>query len=374
MYSRTIVLPPEQSVATTVQIHDQGFQRHRLIAPAIAMRGKQTRLLVIVVARIGDTLLATPAIKALKDSFPDCELTVVAHPKRVELLRFLPFLDRLRGMTKRSAPWRGRLPGHSFDMALVYGADHALIAYASRVAHSVYIYTQAKLPNTPRVIAVERPEKALHAVRERLLIAEATGAKASDLRLQYAVSRPEADAAQAWRSRHIPLDAHPVIGLQTLSFPTKPHRNWPLDSFAGLIACVLEQYPNAHFVVLGDDAARQQATALSARFPRALTIAAGTTSLRQSAALIAGLDLYVGVDTGPTHLAGALDVPMVALYHCAFPGRYLMPLDRPSCVMIEHPLTAHTNAATPSMADISVEQVWNAVRSLLVPTEKNGSV
>ena len=338
------------------------------------MSAKRTRLLIIVVARIGDTLLATPAIKALKDSFPDCELTVAAHPKRVELLRFLPFIDRLCAMTKRSAPWRGRIAGPSFDAALVYGADRALISYALRVARKVYAFSQAKLPDASHLVTVERPTTALHAVRERLLLAEAAGARTSDFRLKYVVSPQEAEAARAWRVRHVPADATPLIGLQTLSFPTKPHRNWPLESFAELIARVREQYPRAHFVVLGDDAARRQAVALTTRFPGVVTIAAGTTSLRQSAALIASLNLYVGVDTGPTHLAGALDVPVVALYHCAFPGRYLMPLDHPRCVIIEHPLTDYTNAATPAMTDISVDQVWNAIRSLLVTTEKNGPI
>lgn len=338
------------------------------------MSAKRTRLLVIVVARIGDTLLATPALKALKESFPDCELTVAAHPKRLELLRFLPFIDKLWGMTKRSAPWRGRIGGHSFEAALVYGADHALISYALRVARKVYVFAQPRLPEASHLVVVERPATALHAVRERLLLAEAAGARTSDFRLKYVVSQQEAEAAQTWRARHVPTDAQPLIGLQTLSFPTKPHRNWPLESFAELIARVREHFPHAHFVVLGDDAARRHAATLTARFPGVLTIAAGATSLRQSAALIASLDLYVGVDTGPTHLAGALDVPMVALYHCAFPGRYLAPLDHPSCVIIEHPLTAYTNAATPAMTDISVDQVWKAMRSLLVATDKNGSI
>jgi hypothetical protein len=42
------------------------------------------------------------------------------------------------------------------------------------------------------------------------------------------------------------------------------------------------------------------------------------------------LDLYVGVDTGPTHIMGALHRPMVALYHGYSPSRLLAPLEHPS--------------------------------------------
>ena len=335
------------------------------------MRPGKTKILVIIVARIGDTLLVTPALKALKEKNPDSHLTVLAHPKRLELLRFLPFVDQLSGISKHSACWRGRIGDKAFDIAIVYGTEQALISYALRVAHNVYVFSQPELPDAPNLVATQRPVTALHAVYERLLLAEAAGARTSDFRLNYVVSANEQSEAKSWLVKRVPVGAYPLVGLQTLSFPTKAHRNWPLQSFAELIDKVLEHYPNAHFLALGDDAAKRHATSLAERFPNTLTIAAGTTSIRQSAALINFLDLYVGVDTGPTHLAGALGVPMVVMYHCAFPGRYLAPIGHPACLMIEHPLTSLTLEATPAMSDISVEQVWVAVHSLLTSIEKN---
>ena len=80
---------------------------------------------------------------------------------------------------------------------------------------------------------------------------------------------------------------------------------------------------------------------------------------------MAELDLYIGVDTGPTHIAGALGMPMVALYHSAYPGRNLVPLQHPACFMIEHPLTGKSADTTPSMADITVAAVLQAAQDLL---------
>ena len=80
---------------------------------------------------------------------------------------------------------------------------------------------------------------------------------------------------------------------------------------------------------------------------------------------MAGLDLYIGVDTGPTHIAGALGIPMVALYHSAYPGRNLAPLQHPACVVLEHPQTGKSAATTASMADIPVVVVLQAATDVL---------
>ena len=80
---------------------------------------------------------------------------------------------------------------------------------------------------------------------------------------------------------------------------------------------------------------------------------------------MAELDLYIGVDTGPTHSAGALGIPMVALYHCAYPGRNLAPLQHPACAVIEHPLTGRSVDTAASMADIPVALVVQAAMELL---------
>ena len=85
---------------------------------------------------------------------------------------------------------------------------------------------------------------------------------------------------------------------------------------------------------------------------------------------MAELGLYIGVDTGPTHIAGALGIPMVALYHSAYPGRNLVPLQHPACIMIEHPLTGKSAATTVSMADVPVTLVWQAAMDLLARRAK----
>lgn len=320
-------------------------------------------VLAIVVARIGDTLLATPALRAIKAAAPRGRLTVLAHRKRAPLLANLPFIDRLGSIDKRSAWWRGRLPAAQHDLALVWGNDRPLIDYALRRARKVVAFEASGLPVDSRLIRVARPD-GVHAVRERLALVEAVGIPAQDLRLAYAVAPGEAEAARRWlESRR---GTGPTVGIQPVSFPTKPHRDWPIDSFVDLLRRLAAEFPQATFVVLGDDGAADAGRRLQAAVGGQVIVAAGQFDLRRSAALIGLLDVYIGVDTGPTHIAGALGVPMVALYHCSYPGRNLAPLGHSALRMIEHPATGAAHASTGlDMADISVAQVLEATCELL---------
>lgn len=320
-------------------------------------------VLAIVVARIGDTLLATPALRAIKAAAPRGRLTVLAHRKRAALLANLPFIDRLGSIDKRSASWRGWLPAARHDLAVVWGHDRPLIDYALRRARKVVTFEASGLPVDSRLIQVTRPN-GIHAVRERLALAEAAGISAQDLRLAYAVAPEEAEAARHWLEGR--GATRPIIGVQPVSFPTKPHRDWPIDSFVELLRRLTVEFPQATFVVLGDEGAADAGRRLQAAVGGRVIVAAGQFDLRRSAALIGQLDVYVGVDTGPTHVAGALGVPMVALYHCSYPGRNLAPLDHPALRVIEHPATGAAHASTRlDMTDIPVAEVLDATRELL---------
>ena len=246
------------------------------------------------------------------------------------------------------------------------GHDAAVTRYALRSAARVVAFRQRDPALDARLaVVVDEPAPPPHAVLHRLLLLQATGIAAQDLRLAWNVTAAERAAAASWRSAQVPASGKPVIGLQMASFHTKAQRDWPVQRFIELAQRVLAERPGAHFILLGDAGSRPGAQAFLAALPGRASVAAGGLPLRHSAALMAGLDLYVGVDTGPTHVAGALGIPMVALYHASFPGRNLAPLQNPLCRVIEHPLTGQPNADQAHMADISADRVWAECSALL---------
>ncbi len=77
------------------------------------------------------------------------------------------------------------------------------------------------------------------------------------------------------------------------------------------------------------------------------------------------LHLYIGVDTGPTHLMSSFDIPMVGLYHGFSRSELIAPLEHPCFYPIDHPLAGPDCSTTETMADISVDRVWTAVQQAL---------
>lgn len=329
------------------------------------------RILAINVSRIGDTLLATPALRALGQR-QGVILDVLAHPKRREVLEGLPFIHRLGSITPTRAKWwlLGRQLAHlvpEYDWAVVWGRDEALVRYALSRAKKVVAHRTADAGLNRRLTgALDLPPGGKHAVRQRLAYIAPLGVAPAGLALSYQVSPAEAQWADQFLACQ-PLPPGLRVGLQLKSFHTKSHRDWPVASFAALIQRFLQRYPDAGFFILGGAESAPEAGAMAARFPGHVVPVAGRLSLRQTAALMSRLNLYVGVDTGPTHLAGALGIPMVALYHSAYPGRYLAPLEHPACVVLEHPHTEHP-ATDDAMDAIGVDQVWAGALSLLDKT------
>ena len=319
------------------------------------------RVLVINVTRIGDTILTTPVLRALARAWPQAKLTFLGHPKRVEVVEHLPFVAETGAISKQRAPWRGRLFGSRWDLALVYGHDRPLIEYALRVAPRVVAFRQEQDALNARLYRVVAPaaSQRVHAVNQLLLLPGALGIQPDGLRLSYEVTPAEKDWAREYLGK-LSNDRGPLVGLQIAGFHATSYRDWPLERFAELCGRMRARWPGVHLMLFGGAAERARTSELARRVGGRVTNLAGSVTLRQSAALLDRLDLYVGVDTGPTHIMSALDAPMVAIYHCHSPSFAIGPLERPRCYVVDHPRPAPCAADVP-MAELEVEPVWAKV-------------
>lgn len=328
-----------------------------------------TNVLVIHVARIGDTLLVTPAVRALKQAAPKGRLTCLLHPARRTLYENLPWVDELGAITPKTAWLRGRFSSKRYDYALVYGHDAPLVRYALRIAGRVVAFRQNDDALNTRLWRAVPTPTTMHAVHERLLLSEALGITTTDFHLAYVPTSAERATARAWLTQQV-FATGPLVGFQVASFPTKSYRDWPVESFITLGKRLLADHPGAQILIFGGRESRAPAERIAqALAPQAQSVA-GEFSLRATAALLAQLSLYVGVDTGPTHLTGALGVPIVALYHCRHRGAQLAPLGHGHLAVIEHPASDRECTADTPMDRISVDVVWEQARRMLKGASK----
>lgn len=336
-----------------------------LISASDAANAK--RVLIINVTRIGDTVLATPVIRAIAAFFPNAEVTVLGHPNRVEVLAHLPYIAKIGGITKKSAWRRGwkdvftKKP--EYDYAFVWGNDISLVRYALRKARHVIAGKQRDdHVNAQLLLPFEQPiANSIHAVAYFLAMPRALGIPARGFGLDVAITPAEqATAKNKMQSRLGAIRNVPTIGFQVASFATKSYRDWPIQRFIDLGLRMIQRYPNVRFVCFGAPEDRARIERLSSALRDRVVSFAGETSLRESIALMSQLDLYVGIDTGPTHLYSALKKPMVVLYHPTIPSALYKPLGHPAFTAIDHPLASPTCRDKISMDEISVDRVWDA--------------
>ncbi|WP_086109978.1 glycosyltransferase family 9 protein [Xenorhabdus vietnamensis] len=321
-------------------------------------------ILIINIARFGDTLLVTPVIRALKEKWPEANIDIFVHKKTKEILENIDSIHELKDFSKGKAKWCGWFSRRQYDLALVYGHDKSLLQYAKRVANLTVYFADAS-DEKSNECAVARPCELMPAQQERALLIDALGVDVSNWSLQYCISpREEAYARDFLHQQGIEQQLR--IGFQLQSFPAKAYRDWPVEYFYKLAQRIYRDYPHVHILLLGskdsEDSARMLAEKLGSN--RCLSLA-GKTTMRQNAAIMSQLNLYVGVDTGTTHLAGALGIPMVALYHSFHPGRFLAPQQHPKLEIIEHPIDYRQATRQDTMSAISVDQVWHSVQNLL---------
>lgn len=344
------------------------------------------RILAIHVARIGDTLLTTAALRHLSKIYPNAQIDFLGHAKRIEVLEHLPYLHHVAGISKKSARFKGwcaKLMGRKpYDLAFVWGHDAELVAYARRVSKRLVISRQldeAINRIADQVVDFPNDTNLLTEVEDKPLaqwildvVEQGTQTKAADLYTDYVVTPVESEAARALLKQAMGNVRAQLIGLVVESHPAGAHRDWPIQNFVSLAQQLQAEKSNRYFVLIGGPLPETKVQALKNDLGDRLINLSGKLTLRQSAAVINELDLYVAVDTGPSHIAAALGTPSVVMFHCMRAGEYLLAPRYPErLIIVNHPLPREQCSFQSSMAGISLQTVLDISAKILANADKN---
>jgi heptosyltransferase-3 len=324
-------------------------------------------ILIINATRIGDTLVATPVIDLLHRQWPLARISVLGNPNRIEVLENLPGVARLGAITKKTAPFRGWLGPKRYDLALVYNYDESLVRYALRVARRVVAFRQKDEAINRRLYRCVDPEAypTVHITEHFLRLPNALGLQGGKGRVLYRCRPEEAAAARERLASRGFADRRPLVGFQVASFPTKSYRDWPVENFLELSQRIVARWPQAGFLIYGGPEEKERTGWLKEQLGDRACLFAGQLSLRETAALMSLTDLYVGVDTGPTHLMSSFDIPIIGLYHPRHPARGLGPKDHPFNFSLDHPYENDLDGEPRPMSDITVDRVFAQVEKAL---------
>ena len=323
------------------------------------------KILIIIVSRIGDTLLTTPAIKSISKHYKNAEITVLGHPNRYEVLQYLPFIDHVKAISKNSSIWMGRF-GKRYNLAFVYGFDESLVLYALRVSGRVVAFKQGndRIDNQLYKSVKFPTSKKMHFVDIFMSLPKSINIHSTTKRLSFFLTEKDKLFAENTLASY-KLNNKILIGIQTVSFPTKSYRDWPIENFLELCKNIIDKIPEVHFLIYGGNA--QQEKEKSNRLFDGLKGCATSfigMPLRETASIMSRTDLYIGVDTGPTHMMSAFNIPMVVLFHCQLKSEIYGALEHPCYFSIDHPNEENCSEDS-TMGDISVKTVLEVVRKAL---------
>lgn len=299
----------------------------------LPLRHPLRRILVLRPRALGDVLLTTPALRALKASFPSAALHVAVDDVLAALLQRNPHIDRLwllpRRRPRRRDWWRlaWRLARQRFDLVIdLHGSPRtALLSWIVGRRHRVgyALRWRGRLYNLriPRD-SDRRGRRALqYAARVNLDIVARCGAGAAltdDAALQYFPDASVDARMAATLERDCP--GRPRVGLAVAG--TWQAKTYPVDAWAQ----VAERLTTAgcHVLLLWGPGERVTAEAVQ-RAMRAPAVLAPPTDLDELAALVAGLDLVVSNDSGVKHLAVARGTPTLTVFGPTNPVAWMPP-------------------------------------------------
>ena len=275
---------------------------------------------------IGDVVMATPALRALRKHLPDAHLTGIMRPYVQEVLAGTNWLDEEFAIDPKRRPrllslWRAgmQLRQQRFDQLLLLtnSLSTGLLARLSGARERIgYADGGRGLLLTKRLyVPREKGRKTPRsAVDHYLEVLAAAGVPCDNPHVQLATIPQEVAAAQnVWRDFRLD-DAEKVVVFNT-GGAYGAAKSWPAEHFALLAKRIVRKYNAAVLVICGQ--AEKPAAAEIVRLadePRVHSLANHKTSIGLSKGCLAAADLVVTTDSGPRHIAAALGTPTVSLF------------------------------------------------------------
>ena len=289
------------------------------------------RLLFVKLGSIGDIVHTLTALATVRRALPRAEIAWVVERRAAEILRDNPLLDRLIEIdTKALRRWRPlsgetllatrqqlhRLRASAFDVSLDFQGllKSAIIARLAR-APRVYGFARPSLREPASRFLLTRTVNVpldTNVIRKNLaLAAGALGigvpADGDDFEFPLAVS-PEQEREAGEAAASLAGGKFAILNAGG-GWPTKL---WSAERFGALADTLLERHDLSSFITYGPGE-RELAESV-ARASRTGAAQALSLSLKGFYALARRASLYVGGDTGPTHLAVAAGAPVVGLF------------------------------------------------------------
>lgn len=277
------------------------------------------RILVIKISSLGDIILSIPALKALKESFPQGTISILVLKKYASILYGCPYVDNVITLESDYKRFKNILAiakdlrRKSFDYILDLQNSRAshLISFFAFAQYSFGYMRKWGFLLTKHIKYVRN----LDPLSSQEKILELIGTRIKEKKLTFWDLKPGS-------SEKFFSGGENLIGINVSASKKWLTKNWPANHIKSLIELISKNMPSYKVVLLGDTESLEIAKAIESEAGRACINLCGKTTLSDLPSVIKQLKVFIAPDTATLHLAQALNIPTIGLFGPTDPNRH----------------------------------------------------
>jgi heptosyltransferase-3 len=282
-------------------------------------------VLIIKLRYIGDVLLATPTVRAIKAARPDVRVTMMVNRGTEDVLSGNPDIDELVVLDKGApaAQWRliAGLRRRRFDTVidLTDGDRSAFLSWISGAPVRIGFNDEHRWRGQCYTQVIQPVPGMGHRIDRDLEVLKPINIQAGSKDLQLWLTPEEEDSADQLLDQLGVQRSQSIVMLQ----PGARYwfKAWPPERFAELADRLMSQY-GYQVLIGGSDQDIDLAQQIQQMAKSRLIIMAGRTTIKQFAAIAKKSALFIGSDSGAMHIASAVGTPVVALFGPSSPREW----------------------------------------------------
>jgi ADP-heptose:LPS heptosyltransferase len=286
------------------------------------------KIIVVDFGGVGDLVLAIPFMRGLRSAFPSSEVSMLCAERTGAILKNQPYCDKLflapitpLGLFKTGLQLRKKrfdmainlMPETSYFSAVKMYLLFVLInarQWIGRNTEGRGFFYHIKIPETQMQI---EDEVAFYGK-----IFRAISDKDFDEKLEFHISKESKKRAGALLRKERKFQKNPLVLINPGS--DWPAKRWPIERYAEVVKRLHDLFPKVEFGVIGTQGERALASSIKEAVAKNVFILSGKTPLTVLPAVLEQASLVITNDSGPAHIARAVNTPVVILAGPGFPA------------------------------------------------------
>jgi len=326
---------------------------------------------------IGDAVMTIPAVNAVRNTFPQARISILAKPWLAEVYRLCPSLDEI--ILFHDPGFHSGIAGKiklgnelrklKFDAAILLqnAIEAAIITWWAGIPIRAGYNSDGRglllTHSVQRTTAIRK----VHQTKYYLEMVKALGCQSAEANVHLKPGKEYETLSETLFDEHgIGRDAF-LIGIAP-GAAYGPAKRWFPERFAAVADRLMNDF-SAQALLFGSSADRKSTDAVQHNATHQLISLAGKTNLKETIALIARCNLFISNDSGLMHVAGALNIPTVAIFGSTNPITTSPAGDKSVVIYKEASCSPCLKETCPTdfrcMEVVTVEEVYETAKSLL---------